>query len=98
MLFSKGYAPKRSKHKISSREKRMEVLGLTVNSNKPTLPDKDVIRAAVHRCECLANYNRASNEYKKLWNSVSGKVGKLTRFHPGKGKQLRERLRAVKPI
>jgi hypothetical protein len=98
MLFKKGYGPKRSKHQIVSRNNRMEVTGLTVNSRRPTLPNKHAIRAAVHKCERMAKHTRSSYEYKKLWNSVSGKVGTLTRFHPLNGKQLRERLRAVKPI
>lgn len=98
MLFAKGYAPKRSKHKITHSNKRMEVTGLTVNSSKPTLPDKGKIRAAVHACERQAIHDRTSVDYKELWDSVSGKVGTLTRFHPVKGRKLRERLRAVKPL
>lgn len=98
MLFSKGYAPKRSKHTITSRGSRMEVTGLTVNSKSPSLPHKSNIRAAVHHCEQRARFGRQSRSYNKLWHSISGDVSTLTRFHPNKGKQLRERLRAIKPI
>ena len=42
--------------------------------------------------------DRSSSVYKKLWDSTSGKVGTLTRFHARKGAELRKRLQAVKPI
>jgi len=100
MLFSKGYSPKRTKHQIISSGSRMEVTGLTVNGNHPSLSKKEQnnIRAAVHKCECSAKNGRTSIAYKKLWDSVSGKVGTLTRFHAEKGAKLRQRLRAVKPL
>ena len=98
MLFAKGYAPKRSKHQILASNKKIEVTGLIVNSKRPTLPSKNEIRAAVHKCEHQAKKDRTSSEYHRLWNSVSGKVGTLTRFHPNKGKTLRNRLRAIKPL
>jgi len=100
MLFSKGYSPKRSKHQIVSNNNRMEVTGLTVNSDIPSLSkiERNNIRAIVHKCECHAKGERTSSVYKKLWNKASGKVGTLTRFHAGEGGRLRQRLRAVKPI
>lgn len=100
MLFYKGYSPKRSKHEIVSSNARMEVTGLTVNANYPSLSktEKNNARAIIHKCECHAIQERISEEYKTLWNSASGKVGTLTRFHPGKGADLRKRLRAVKPV
>ncbi|MCU7926722.1 MAG: reverse transcriptase family protein [Candidatus Thiodiazotropha sp. (ex Dulcina madagascariensis)] len=101
MLFSSGYTPKRSKHEISSAAKCMKVTGLIVNTKKPTLPQKEKnnIRAAVRECENHAKHDRTSDVYKKKWNSVSGRVGKLKRFHGGsiKTKKLRERLTAIKP-
>ncbi len=101
MLFAKGYTPKRSKHQINTNNERMEVIGLIVNSKHPSLPkdDQNNIRAAVHKCEIHAKNDRTSNVYTTLWNSVSGRVGTLTRFHPDKAnaKQLRLRLKAVKP-
>jgi hypothetical protein len=99
MLFSKGYTPKRSKHEINSNNARMEVIGLTVNAKHSSLPksDQNNIRAAVHKCEIHAENDRTSIAYTDLWNSVSGKVGTFTRFHPDKAKKLRLRLKAVKP-
>jgi len=100
MLLSKGYSPKRSKHQIISNNSRMEVTGLTVNGETPSLSKKEQndIRAAVHRCEYHAKNERTSLEYEKLWKSASGRVGTLTRFHAEKGTKLRKRLREVKPI
>ena len=100
MLFSKGYSPKRSKHQIISSSNRMEVTGLTVNGKTPSLSKKEQnnIRAAVHKCECHAKSDRTSIMYKELWDSASGRVGMLTRFHVEKGTKLRKKLRAVKPI
>ncbi len=100
MLFSTGYSPKRSKHEIVSNNNRMEVTGLTVNADHPTLSktEQNNIRAMVHKCECHAKCDRTSLVYKKLWDSTSGKVGTLTRFNAPKGAVLRKRLKSVKPI
>jgi hypothetical protein len=100
MLFLRGYAPKRSKHQIDSSGKRMEVTGLVINDKNPSLPKKiqNNIKAAVHNCECHAINDRTSVTYEGLWNSASGHVGTLKRFHPEKAARLRERLRAVKPV
>lgn len=100
MLLSKGYSPKRSKHQIISNNIRMEVTGLTVNGKTPSLSktEQNNIRAAVHKCECHAKTDRSSLEYEKLWNSASGRVGTLTRFHNAKGAKLRKKLRSVNPL
>jgi len=100
MLLSKGYSPKRSKHKIISNNSRMEVTGLTVNGKAPSLSknEQNNIRAAVHKCECHAKSGRSSLEYEKLWNSVSGRVSMLARFHVIKGAKLRQKLRVINPV
>lgn len=99
MLLIKGYSPKRKKHEIITSNNKMVVIGLTVNSSKPSLSktEQNNIRAIVHKCECYSKNERTSSKYKDLWKSASGKVGNLTRFHKGKGAVLRKRLRAVKP-
>ena len=100
MLFSKGYKPKRTKHHIVSPNARMEVTGLTVNGKIPSLSpiERNKIRAQVHMCEVIAKRDKQSKSYKKMWGNLSGKVGTLSRFHPREGKQLRERLTAIKPL
>ncbi len=99
MLYASGYTPKRSKHEISSAAKCMKVTGLIVNTKKPTLSQKEKnnIRAAVRECENHAKHDRTSKIYEKKWNSVSGRVGKLKRFHPNRAKKLRDRLSEIKP-
>lgn len=99
MLSLRGYAPKRSKHQIRGRNQRMEVTGLTVNSKRPTIPPQERarIRAAVHQCQNLFAHDTTSSKYRQLWNSTSGRVANLTRFHPGEGQKLRECLTTIKP-
>ena len=99
MLFASGYAPRREKHEILSAAKRMHVTNLNVNAKNPTLPKKerDKIRAAVYECEQHAQYDRVSFKYRKRWNSTSGKVGQLKRFHHDEAEKLRERLTEIKP-
>ena len=100
MLFSQGFVPKRNKHEILSASNRMTVTGLNVNSDKPSLSkaEKNKIKAAVHECEILSKNDRSSDAYKNNWNSVSGRVGKLKRFHPRRAVKLREQLTAIKPL
>ena len=99
MLGAAGYSAKRAKHNIATSGSRMEVTGLNVNTRRPTLSKKQrhTTRAAVHTCESLFRTDNASSGYRKLWNSASGDVGTLKRFHPAEAAPLRERLRAVKP-
>lgn len=100
ILFATGYSPKRTKHQILSSANRMTVTGLIVNTKKPTLSqaEKNRIRAAVKECEVRAISDQTSHAYQKMWNSTSGRVGKLKRFHPGKATELRSRLSKIKPI
>ena len=54
-LFSKGFAPKRSKHEILSQSQRMTVTGLGVNGKKPTVSKhkRNRVRAGVFQLENL---------------------------------------------
>lgn len=99
MLSLRGYSPKRTKHQIAPNNNRMEVTGLNVNKNKPSMPKskRKVIRARVHRCENHYTHDCISESYRKLWESTSGNISTLTRFHEDEGKKLRERLQQIKP-
>ena len=99
MLASRGYKPKRSKHKISTGRRRMEVTGLNVNTTRPSMPKRrrNQIRAQVFQCEQLFKRNARSTEYLAQWRKASGNVGTMKRFNPGEAKGLRARLTAVKP-
>ena len=100
MLSLRGYKPKRKKHRIDSSNSRMVVTGLNVNRNNPSLPKKERnnIRAIVYQCENHFEHDRTSKYYKEVWNTTSGKVGMLTRFHIAEGRRLRQRLRMIKPL
>jgi len=99
MLGSRGYRPKRSKHKIFTSGQRMAIHRLTVNAKKPTLPQKEQsqIRSIVAECEGLFSSKVQGQEYNETYNRASGKVAKLARLHPIAGRRLRERLARVRP-
>jgi len=99
MLLSKGYSLKRSKHRIASCGHRMQVTGLNVNGCRPSMPkeERKKIRSMVHTCEARYERDGTTEEYERLWNTTSGKVGTLTRFHKSLGGKLRERMRRIKP-
>lgn len=99
MLGTRQYKPKRSKHKITSNNNCMEVTGLNVNSQSPSMPKKkrNNIRAQVYQCEQMFKNVGNSDLYRSRWNAASGHVGTMVRFNPGQAKTLRERLSAIKP-
>lgn len=99
MLGSRNYRPKRSKHKISSSDERMEVTGLNVNSKQPSLPKhrRNQIRAQVFQLENSFAHEADSAVYRDRWRSASGNVGTMKRFHPEEAKKLRDRLTSIKP-
>ncbi len=99
MLGLRGYSPKRAKHRIATNGNRMGVTGLNVNKNTPSMPKekRKTIRAMVHHCETHYTHDHTSESYRKRWESTSGKVGTLTRFHEAEGHKLRKRLQAIKP-
>lgn len=99
MLFSKDFAPKRSKHEILSRSQRMTVTGLGVNGKKPTVSkrERSRVRAGVFQLEKLRIEERSDADYGKRWERLSGLVGHISTCHPEEGRKLRVRLRKIKP-
>lgn len=99
MLFSKEFAPKRSKHEILGRNQRMTVTGLVVNGKKPTVSKhkRGEVRDGISRLEKLPMENRSGADYRKSWDRLSGLVGHISTCHPEEGKKLRARLRRIKP-
>lgn len=100
MLSKCMVRPNRKKRKVTSNSDRMQVHKININSKKPTLTkmERNNIRAMVFHCEQCALSDRRTEDYRKFFNSVSGKVGKLKRLHLIQGTKLFERLNAVKPI
>jgi hypothetical protein len=99
MLRGKGYFPNRVEHSVATSKKAMRVMNLTVNAKSPSLSKKDVnnIRAAVKECENMAATNKSSNEYKKLYDSVRGKVYRLKQFNAHLGGKYLSRLDKINP-
>jgi hypothetical protein len=100
MMARKGLRPKRSKHRIFTSGAQMLVNNQIVNGAKPSMPQKkrSAIRAAVKECETAASTGRRGESYRKLFDSVSGRVAEYERMHPGPGASLRERLNLIPPI
>lgn len=99
MLFGEGYAPKRSKHSIVTPAEPMQVTSLNVNCRNPTIPkqQRHAVRAGIFKLEKQAHEDKTSHDYCKKWKSLSGKVGRITSFHPKEGAKLRLRLNSIKP-
>ena len=100
MLHTIEVRPNRSKRKVQTRTKKMTVHELNINSGRPTLSKQNraKIRAAVKECEDLARFDRSSEEYKHLYQSVNGRVAVMSRLHPNEAKKYRERLQEIRPI
>jgi len=100
MFFKCGVRPNRAKRKVTTNSKVMQVHKVNINSKNPTLPKKErkLIKALVWHCEQRAATERETEDYRKFFDSVSGKVGKLKRLHPKLGSNLQERLQAIRPI
>ncbi len=99
MLFSRGFAPKRSKHEILGRRQPMTVTGLVVNGRKPTVPKRrrKGVRAGIFRLGKEPIGNRSDADYRKRWERLSGEVGYISTYHPGESEKLRASLREIRP-
>jgi hypothetical protein len=101
-----GLHLKRTKHRISLDGSRMAVFskdkiktGLIVNCGVSlSHQERSAIRAHVRQLELLAaeDGNRGP-VFAASYRSLSGRVGKLKRFHPREAQELRRRLRAIAP-
>jgi retron-type reverse transcriptase len=96
MLRQRGFRFKRSKEKIVSRGRRMEVTGLVVRDDGVGLrkEDRAKIRAQVHQCEVMLRQGRPEECLCQL-SSARSRVAQYCRHHQGQGHKLNERLDAV---
>lgn len=97
MLSKAGYRAKRRKHEITTSANQMFTTKLMVNK-KPSLTSKERanIRTSVHQLELKISMGLIEPSIEKLLNSVSGQVGKLTRFHPTEGNKLKLRIKLIR--
>ncbi|MCY4744955.1 reverse transcriptase family protein [Pelomonas sp. UHG3] len=103
MLKCHGFAPKRRKTKVASRENPhtpMEVTGLQLNLGQPRVKgdDRAKIRTAVRKCIRLAKFDRTSKEFHDLHNQTSGKVAMLAQLKHVEAKRYRKVLRLAAPL
>ena len=90
MMIARGYAPKRSKHTITTSSRRMSVTSLTVNDSLGLdSAGRRRLRAAVHRIE---KYVALSGSLPEDFRSVLGKVIYARQFHPAFANALHARL------
>ena len=99
MLFSLGFKPKRKKRRVMTARSKVQIHNLNVNSGKPTLSrvERMRIRAAVYECEVSASMDLEPQLYKKIYDSVRGRVANFQRLHPNQAEQYIERLELIKP-
>ena len=101
MLKSKGVNINRKKHLIAHANKRMTVHNLTINSNHPSVgkKKKKQIRLEVYNLNKLAQVTkRRTTSYRHQFQSVSGKVENLRKFHPALADKLATQLNELRPI
>lgn len=94
MFGSRGYKAKRSKHEIVRANAPMRVTKLVVNK-RPALPknDRKAVRTAVYELEGMVNSGLLlPKDIRNQLNSVSGRVSRLSQFHPTMGAQLKARV------
>lgn len=98
MLAAKGVKINRDKHQIATRSVPMLVHKLNVNSGKPTVRKnkRNNIRLEVFNLEKEFSHLRGTSDphYLARFQSVSGKVRELAKFHPKLGRRLQQKLRA----
>jgi retron-type reverse transcriptase len=97
MLCKQGYRAKRRKHEVFTNRRRMITTKLVINRRPAlSLEERAQIRAAVHQLEQRLTGSDIGEDVIADLNSVAGRVGKLKRFHPAKGKALLERVRLLR--
>lgn len=98
MLASKDCRPKRSKSHVGRKGQRLEITGLVANSATPAVSklERKRIRSAVYNLERAVRQDGMTPENSKAWNSARGRVGGLVRLKHPAGKQLTQRLNALR--
>ncbi len=83
----------------ASDQPNFEVTGLWVLHGVPKMKRKDRrhVRQLVHVCEREYVKDCTAESYHKLWNSVSGKVAKLSSLGHAQAMSLRKRLQNILP-
>lgn len=98
MFISSGLKPNRKKRDVQTKNKRMRVHKLNVNSGKPTLPkiERAKIRAAVKELELLSQSAISWEEIKGIYEQTNGRVNMMKRLHPHESQKYVEKIKAIK--
>lgn len=98
MVRKYGLRLKRAKHRVYVQGSRMVTTNLVVNRRVSLASEeRSAIRRMVKKLETSAATDRDTASYVKRYLSVSGKIGKLKRFHAREAGELRKRLKAIAP-
>ncbi|CAI8768657.1 reverse transcriptase family protein [Pseudomonas serboccidentalis] len=103
MIETAGFVVNEEKTSIESiATMAFKVHGLRIDKETPQLPRDEIriIRAAVHNLKSLAREPnaRTSFQYRKRYESISGRVNKLARTCHPRYKKHRQELRAILPL
>lgn len=102
LLAIKKFKIKKEKTRITSienPEKLMEVTGLWLNRFRPRVKpaERESIRNELFRCEKNFTLSRTDSSYHTDYNSISGRVAKLSHVGHSEAEDYRERLRKILP-
>lgn len=97
MFGASGFEPERSKHSVQPAHRRISVMGINVNQH-PTISvaERAKLRSEVHRLEELVDRSEAGLEFRGALEKASGKIGRMSRFHPDEAAALRQRVRSMR--
>lgn len=99
MLRGYEYRPKRRKHEILTSGKRMAVTKLVMN-RKLGIPvqERSRIRSAVFQLGLRLKAGERNVEVAKLFRSVTGRVARLSTFHPSDGAPLKAKMANLRSL
>lgn len=97
MVGARGFKPERSKHSVQPAHRRISVMGININQH-PTISvaERAKLRSEVHRLEQLFDRSETGLEFRGALEKASGKIGRMSRFHPDAAAALRQRVRSMR--
>ena len=103
MIENEGFRVNEDKTSIESLSTAaFKIHGLRIHNDTPQLPRDEIkkIRAAVHNIKTLSQKPnaRTSFQYRKLYESISGRVNKLARTKHPRYYKHRKDLKEIKPL
>lgn len=100
MFARKGLKPNRLKHKIMSKANKMVIHKLNVNSGRPTIDKRKRrrIRLELFNLKKYSDVHGRNGEvYVSQYNSLTGKIREISKFHPAQGEKYLNELEQLIP-